>query len=167
MPTDADIAWAAGLFEGEGCFFACDKYERKTGTTRRVTCAMLSTSDLDVLKRFQAIVGVGGFFQVKEHRKGTYKPLWRWQVQSHSGVEHVGELLRPWLGQRRTQKLDEVLATIATQNDPITCDYCGVEFVPLRKRGKRAFCSRICSARFSFGVKAPRYGNPPLAKELT
>ena len=49
--TDLEIAWIAGILEGEGCF-TCD-----TKTTRlRVQCVM---TDKDIIDRLHNIVGKG------------------------------------------------------------------------------------------------------------
>jgi hypothetical protein len=49
-PSDTDIAWAAGMFEGEGSMGVYGH------NAPRLTVTM---KDLGVLKRFQKIVGVG------------------------------------------------------------------------------------------------------------
>lgn len=157
MPSDTDIAWAAGLFEGEGCFFATDKYERKTGTVRHCHSAQLAMSDLDVVQKFQAIVGVGGIVVVPP-KKPHHKTMYRWQIQSRSGLERVADLFMPYLGKRRLEKLGEVLAVLPIDHDPLICDYCGESFVPQRdRRGhKRVFCSKRCGQRAQTGVLNPR-----------
>ncbi len=86
----SDIAWAAGLFEGEGCFTAC--YQRKTG--RRYLHAVLVSTDQDVLERFHRIVGVGKIYP-KAPRRPEHKPCWRWQVTTEAGFRAVYELLAP------------------------------------------------------------------------
>jgi hypothetical protein len=57
--TDRDIAWAAGLFEGEGCL------SFSTVRGERYPQAMLKTTDRDVLARFHRIVVVGAIYPVK------------------------------------------------------------------------------------------------------
>src|SRR5689334_3983660 len=50
MPLDKEgLAWAAGLFEGEGCFHFASR-------ANRVIVASLTTTDEDVVRRFHAIV---------------------------------------------------------------------------------------------------------------
>ena len=94
------MAWAAGLFEGEGCIHvARDKYGQLS----------MSSTDRDVLERFCAVVGVGAIYQ-RAQQKPHHKPAWQWGTGRLSDVQHVLGLLRPWLGVRRGAKADDVLA---------------------------------------------------------
>ena len=112
-----NLAWAAGLFEGEGCFTAWKSYKRKDGKTRIYLRASMSSTDKDVLEKFVATVGIG---KVYNHRDGTVmshpavktqKPSWQWSVSGKQAVE-VGEMLLPWLGKRRS----ETYLTISRRN---------------------------------------------------
>jgi hypothetical protein len=162
MPTESEIAWAAGLFEGEGCFSVSDR-KGPDGRSRPQPVMTVTMADLDVLERFQAIVGAGSTIALKQDRRfPTHKPLWKWQLQRRSEIARVGERLRPWLSERRCSRLDEILRT-RQENESIACTYCGTMFVPWRARkSANAFCSKICKARHHFGVSNPRYGNPPV-----
>lgn len=107
IASELDVAWAAGLFEGEGCI----RHAReKRGTVRRLT---LVSTDADVVQRFCRIVGVGRIRQrrVLDH----YKPQWVWEVGRWRDVELVLLLLLPFLGERRRKKALEVLADPATR----------------------------------------------------
>jgi hypothetical protein len=96
------IAWAAGIFEGEGSVsFHADKGHWPT-------LQMVST-DPDVLHRFRAVVGHGNV-------RGPYsppsqnwarKPQWRWQCGG-ADAQAVSQMLLPWLCQRRVQQLNKV-----------------------------------------------------------
>lgn len=57
MTSNAEFAWAVGLFEGEGTIHAGRKGPRGASRSQRRLC--LGTTDLDVLQRFHAAVGVG------------------------------------------------------------------------------------------------------------
>jgi hypothetical protein len=95
----SEVAWAAGLFDGEGCFTLSDGRPR----------AKLNSTDEDVVQRFADIVWVG---QVREERsleKRGYKRQWEWYTGSKKDVAHIILLLWPWLGQRRREKALEVL----------------------------------------------------------
>lgn len=110
MTRSQDIAWAAGLFEGEGCFGA---YARKT----KWGCqARLSMTDRDVVERFAAIVGVGSVHEPR-HKRAHEKPVHDWYVQDAADVQAVIELLLPWLGERRRAKALEV-AAVAVKIQP-------------------------------------------------
>ncbi len=99
MRNGVDIAWAAGLIEGEGTF----------GVMRKghLTYAYVSACgvDRDVIEKLHRILSVGAIRT--EHRPGC-QPLHIWRTYSRAGFAHVADLLRPHLGKRRTQRLNEV-----------------------------------------------------------
>lgn len=105
MPTDAEWAWAAGLFEGEGCVFL--SIGRRTQRS-----LIVNMTDEDVLRRFHAIVGCGSLFSVKEHAtwQPNWKPQWRWSASRWSDIRELHERFSPWLGERRRAKFVELLA---------------------------------------------------------
>lgn len=92
---DLEVAWAAGLFEGEGCFGSYPR-GRKHGTQAR-----LSMTDRDVVERFAKIVGMGTVRGPVDRGNKEWKPIWEWYVQRASEVRAVVALFRPWLGERR------------------------------------------------------------------
>ena len=104
---DFHWAWAAGLFEGEGCIYMNHKR----------MCAQIRSTDKDVLDRFCDIVGVGkvyGPYTTKQSINGEVitNPKWKdnyvWQCYSDP-ARQVIERLYPLLGHRRQQKAREVL----------------------------------------------------------
>ena len=102
VDREAQIAWAAGLFEGEGYFSIANR--------RRKDITMgLAMADKDVVERFVAIMGVGTLRQ-------RMKPnvLWRWDVYKKSDVETAINLLMPYFGDRRRAKAQEMLDHIKT-----------------------------------------------------
>lgn len=96
--TREQFAWAAGLFEGEGCFY---------GDKGKQPAATLVSTDLDRIQLFAQIVGIGNVVPRKklEGRKQAY----HWQVNSFEKVQHVAAVLWEWLGPRRKAKAVEVL----------------------------------------------------------
>lgn len=109
--TESEHAWAAGLFEGEGCF---------TGSTRRQMIlggrleaeyfqvqASLSMTDRDIVYRFQRVVECGGI--IVRDFKGNLKRQWMWQAQAKRDIKHLRDIFSPWLGERRLARLDELL----------------------------------------------------------
>lgn len=99
------MAWAAGLFEGEGCVSA---RVRRTNKHDRSIVARLRMSDEDVVRRFHSVVGVG-------HVNGPYldsdrkKPTWVWQTGSFEAVQAVIAFMWPWLHSRRRARMRELL----------------------------------------------------------
>lgn len=102
-----DVAWAAGLFEGEGCW--CVTHPSPTQTQMQVRLAM---TDRDVVERFATVMGCGTV-RTRDHdahqAKG-WKPLHEWYVYEAAKVREVIALLAPHMGTRRRAKAEEVLA---------------------------------------------------------
>jgi hypothetical protein len=104
MRTREELAWAAGLFEGEGTF---NLGPRKTPRHRQIRAGIKMT-DLDRLQAFQSATGLGriyGPFQQKPH----HKAVWAWRVQSFENVQALIAMLWCWLGSRRRARATELL----------------------------------------------------------
>jgi len=93
--TQQEIAWAAGVFEGEGCIYILKC---------RPHCANLQVSmtDLDILERIQKLFG-GNIYQ-KKKQKAHHKIIWTWQLAKSKDIVYTLAKLVPWFGQRRAYK---------------------------------------------------------------
>lgn len=98
------LAWAAGIYEGEGTFSS-----RKTGKIDRGLVAKLKMADEDVIRRFHAILGVGNVTGPYKCDGAGTKPLWVWQCGSFQAVQHTMAVLWPWLCSRRRAKIQTLL----------------------------------------------------------
>lgn len=102
---DLDIAWLAGLFEGEGSM-----YIAKNGGTRLA----IGMTDRDVIERVNALVPCTQIQVVhpKPVRPEYSQPKTRynWRISDPVKVREVLELLLPWFGRRRSARAQEVLA---------------------------------------------------------
>ncbi len=108
-----ELAWAGGLFEGEGTF--SDK--KRNGRTVAIKAAIKMT-DLDVLQRFQRAVGVGsisGPYQITTAKGNESKPIYTWAISSFEGTQAVIAMLWPWLQSRRRVKAKALIAAFMTQ----------------------------------------------------
>lgn len=107
MTKKTDLAWAAGIFEGEGCFSGQFDSRRSIYYPR----ASVSMTDFDVVDRFARIVGFGALSTKPGRTRKTatrpYKPQRHW---FSSDVKRLYRLIGPWLGRRRTARVREVLA---------------------------------------------------------
>src|ERR1700734_1842410 len=94
--TDAsptDIAWAAGLFEGEGCLIRC--------STTYGMRLLMNMTDLDVISKYADICG--------GHVTGPYEPtnrygkklMYRWTEARAAAVPLILSAFWPYLGSRR------------------------------------------------------------------
>src|SRR3990167_3038496 len=97
------LAWAAGLFEGEGSF----SYQRR----EKYMCIQveLGMTDEHPVRRFHEVVGVGSVTGPYPNSKPNHKPIYRWKIGSFEGVQAVISCLWFWLGARRKAKAIELL----------------------------------------------------------
>lgn len=113
LNKDTDLAWAAGLFEGEGSFMA---RVMNSGTRaivkRRCLHMCLSTTDEDVVRRFNEVVGIGYVVGPLRHKNTTHKDYWRWEVAGKK-AEALADRLSPYLGERRLATLEQKRLEIA------------------------------------------------------
>lgn len=100
MRSREELAWAAGLFEGEGAIV-----QSKAPGGRLGLRVAIQSTDRDVLDRFAAIVGCGrvdGPYQRKSTNATTNcKPIFNWQCNANRMAYAVIIALFPWLGERR------------------------------------------------------------------
>lgn len=110
MLTDVQAAWLAGLLEGEGCFRVRHDGSKKWRPRISVTLKM---SDRDVVdKAAQLLPGSPRKVRVCEDSKknpkwsDTYECGWYGQA-----AEDLMVTVLPYMGQRRSAKIRECLAT--------------------------------------------------------
>lgn len=99
---DEGLAWAAGLFEGEGCI-----YRVHQGANR--LALQLNMVDEDVVRRFAAIVGAGNVYP--RPQKGNRQMQYRWRTGDQQQVHRIMALFLPWLGVRRLDRYAELQST--------------------------------------------------------
>lgn len=103
--TEVEVAWAAGLFEGEGSIWIA----RSHGNSYpRITVA---SNDTDVLEKFQRIIGCGRIRIQKTNPKHTQQ--YKFVVSKQQQVRDAFYAMYPWLGERRQKRGLEVLAECA------------------------------------------------------
>ena len=167
MSSPTDIAWAAGLFEGEGFLV-----RRPVG--RRVYIELgIEMRDLDVVERFVAVLephlkrtnrtaGPQQIASIRTRYRNENNPKHSdtatWKIVGNT-AEQAFLLLRPHLGKRRTAKGDQILAEAhalrETLLEPRNCEVCGTAF-PMRDYGhSKRFCSSQCS--YTARTKKPGY----------
>jgi len=137
--TDVELAWAAGLFEGEGSFKLWNG---------RYTTMVLSMTDKDVVERFARIVEVGTIRRRTPQQEG-WKEQWVWNISAHEHVRDLTTQFLPFLGERRAARAREVLEAIAANQarvtEPVDCAWCGDSFTPSKFHvGRARFCTRYC-----------------------
>jgi hypothetical protein len=88
-----DLAWAAGFFEGEGCF---------SGKI------IVVNTDLEPL---QKLFGIFKFGTIKP-RKITlprHKPQWKWEVWNFQHIQFIVGSMWKWLSEKRKQQATRLL----------------------------------------------------------
>ena len=99
--TDEEIAWVAGVLEGEGCFRNQKNY------SALVSVAMCDKDVLDRLKELTGLGNVTGPYLPKD-APDNWKPSWQWNVGVRQEVRVLLETIYPWMGERRRQKIDDL-----------------------------------------------------------
>ena len=98
-----DVAYAAGLFEGEGSVVI---EKRRGGRTTPGLRLQIAMADLEPLQRIQATLG--GTITGPAYRVGS-KPMYRWRLSSILDVLRAIDALSPWLSPRRLARIEEML----------------------------------------------------------
>ena len=84
-----EIAWVAGIIEGEGTFRATK--------SRGITVAM---TDRDIIERLKIVTGVGRIYAVAR-QKAHHKDSFIWCVSCRDHYTGLALAILPWLGERR------------------------------------------------------------------
>ena len=118
--TEIEIAWLAGLFEGEGCITTAKKANHRSGNQRFLVIKMTNE---DVVRKAHRIAGVGKLYgpyravNNKVRDTSHYKPFWQWAVFARDEVLYIGNALLPHLGERRRAKMIEALEAVSKLAD--------------------------------------------------
>lgn len=115
--SDTDIAWLAGLLEGEGTFrLQSRSYYKKDGKLYgpyqypRLSVGM---TDEDVIQHARQIIGTGKIYRSVDKRDTTHKPIYTLVVSTTNDVLYLCRLLLPHMGERRKQQIELVLNSCA------------------------------------------------------
>jgi hypothetical protein len=116
MADAEEIAWAAGLFEGEGSITMCGRYVH----------LQLKSTDEDVVVRFHEVVGCGSVYGPYSYNQPDgykRKPAWVW-VCREADAMIVFRKFAPWLGKRRLARGRELslicLDTVFMMKGPLS-----------------------------------------------
>lgn len=104
--TEGEIAWLAGLLEGEGSF-VFKKQKRRNGVYVMPVIKVGST-DLDVMQRVAEMWGAK-HMQFHRRRQPHWKDQWIVTRSGQPAVETMRQIL-PWMGERRAAKIRELIA---------------------------------------------------------
>ena len=112
--TGEEIAWLAGFFEGEGSLDVGHRGPllKRTARIKLVVQISVVSTDRDVLERAQFVSGLGAIYADSQIGPLGTKQIWRWKVCKRADVLSLVSAMRPWLGSRRRQRVDEAIKAI-------------------------------------------------------
>ena len=96
--TPEQIAWVAGIIEGEGCISSTKKKPQRWWISVRMT-------DKDTIQRLHMYTGIGSRCSDASKYYTGMKPCYCWQVCKRVHREWLAKLIYPWLGERRQKRL--------------------------------------------------------------
>lgn len=94
------LAWAAGLFEGEGSIFGS-----KSSSSIIVAIAM---TDKDVLDKFASVIGLP-ISVIARKKTNKHKQVYEWRTAKYEYSQAVVAMLWPWLCSRRREQAKTLL----------------------------------------------------------
>lgn len=103
--TEIELAWLAGLLEGEGSFLFASPSQYKAAVSIN-----LQMTDRDVVERAAGLMG-GAWRSWKDKRNPAWKETYVVHVRGRRAAELM-RLLLPHMGKRRTGRILAVLASI-------------------------------------------------------
>ena len=109
--SDTELAWLAGLLEGEGAFILQRVPPTEREAARIRIKVSLQMTDRDVVEKVRDIVGLGTVRRAKT-AKDHYKPTYQWQISAMGAVAALLQLLAPHMGMRRQQQIAACLAAV-------------------------------------------------------
>jgi len=115
IPNDEWRAWAAGLFDGEGCSSLL-KHRSHPGYMNGELCVTQSSlvGSPDVLRRLLVIVGAG-HISGPYRQRGATMDVYRWKAAAFVDIERVLAVLWPWLGEIKRAQAQRMLDVLHTQ----------------------------------------------------
>jgi hypothetical protein len=105
--TDIELAWLAGLLEGEGSFI--NQTSRWRGRRYIYVRVCIQMTDLDIIERVRTVTGVPNkIFEPKITISGR-KQMYRFWIDGQKAYDLM-TLLRPFMGHRRQGQIDTAQA---------------------------------------------------------
>jgi hypothetical protein len=102
------IAWAAGLFEGEGCITLSEPIDKRNGMQHSYIALELRMTDKDVVDRFHEVVGYIGNMHYAKGQTVKHKGVWGWRCTRRADCIKVILMFWPYLGERRKARAIEI-----------------------------------------------------------
>ncbi len=114
--SSEEVAWAAGLFDAEGCVSLGAHRTHDGYATIEASITQASTEPISpVLRRFTQAVGGAGFINGPYTQAGARQPVLRWRIHRAIEVAAVVETMRSRLGLVKLAQADRALTVVAAQ----------------------------------------------------
>lgn len=107
-----NVAWLAGILEGEGCFTFYPN--RQTRTSVKPSGAFgveIQSTDQDVVDRVESLVGTGSR-SIRCMTNPNHRDAYSWKLSRRADVLSVLLAIRPYMLSRRAARIDEMIAGI-------------------------------------------------------
>lgn len=115
--NEYQIAWMAGILEGEGCFMLISK-KSTDGTfypTYRISVAM---TDEDIIERLYRNSKMGRISYLRlRNKQPNRKPTALWMINKRLEIKDLCMKVLPFMGLRRSKKIREILSSME-ENPP-------------------------------------------------
>lgn len=122
MSEAAEIAWAAGIIEGEGSIQAAVRARRgSNGEPLLYVRVRVVMTDRDILERLFSIFGGRPVVAYANTQGLGTKQLYRWEMSTRSGTLTVCDQIYGWMGERRRGQIDRLRA-LAAANPPVSTE---------------------------------------------
>lgn len=135
--TVRDIAWLAGLLEGEGCFFIAKRH-----TNARVVLGM---TDADIVQRAAAMVGNPAVY-TRRQQNPKHKTQYWWVLHGHRAIGLMFTIYS-FMGERRKAKIRECVAV--WREKPLKQKPSGTGII--------TNCKHVTRVHYAHGICRPCY----------
>jgi hypothetical protein len=126
-PSLEEIAWAAGFFDGDGCF--------SVSISGGWAGAFIGSTDLSLLLKFQDVVGCGRISETQIRRRpGNWSKKHQYTYRAYADVDVVARTLWAVLGEYKRQQAIAALDLIGHRQDAVDS---GDALVPYGNSKKR------------------------------
>lgn len=107
--SEIEIAWIAGLLEGEGCFGLDNRAAKryKVSTAPAIPYVRVAMVDKDVIARLCKLLNKNYFSPTR--KTSTGKIVYIVHISDRETLRYLLPLIFPYLGNRRQQKVQECL----------------------------------------------------------
>jgi hypothetical protein len=114
LPRTELLAWAGGLYDGEGSASLSRHRTHKGHFSPEVAVTQSGTSCPEVLERLHGVIGRGRIYGPYT-QEGATLPVFRWKASALNDVEHSLYVLAPWVGSVKREQARRVARVLIEQ----------------------------------------------------